>query len=350
MAKQVNEFLSENTELVLELKRQLEEKDRVLKNYKKDHGGLEIFFNMLLASVSAIKPKPINYTPNPTKSGSRVEAVMQISDGHMGAVQKPSEVEGFNEFSPDLCRSRQIDFVTRFCKNIDRQRLSYDIDKCNILVTGDLISGDIHQELQVTNAFPVTVQVVEAAKVLAEQLSIVCQDFSEVVVHFIGADNHGRLTKKPQSSDEGINSFNYLVGILAQAYTKKFPNLEFNIYPMHEKVVTCLNRNYLIAHGHGIAGWMGHGSYGILRKIGLEAQARLQIIMDERSKLNEIGFHKYIIGHWHQPLDAVNYSIAGSVQGTTAYDHKNARHAYPSQPGWLIHEKYKEFSRVDYEL
>lgn len=350
MAKQKQDFLNENSEIVLELRRQLDEKDRIMESYKRGHGQLEVFFNALLASVTAIEPKPITYIPSKIKSDSRVEAVMQISDGHMGAVQDASEIEGFNEYNPEICHSRQIDFATRFCKNIERQRLAYDINKCNVLVTGDLISGDIHIELQVTNAFPVTVQIVEAARTLAEQLTIVCQNFDEVVVHFISADNHGRLTKKPQSTQEGLNSLNYLVGVLAQAYTKKFPNLEFNIYPMNEKVVTCLNRNYLIAHGHGIAGWMGHGSYGILRKIGLEAQARLQIIMDERARLNEIGFHKYVIGHWHVNLDTVNYSIAGSVQGTTAYDHKNARHANPSQPGWLIHERYKEFSRIDYEL
>lgn len=350
MAKSLSAFNAEQSEIVKHLESQLSEKDRILDEYKKEHGRLEVFFSQMLASVSVIKPKPITYVPSKNKGSAKVEAVMQISDGHMGAVQDGSEIEGFNEFNPEICHARQIDFATRFCKNIDRQRLSYDIDKCNVLVTGDLISGDIHIELQVTNAFPVTVQIVQAAKTLAEQLTIVCQNFESVVVHFISADNHSRLTKKPQSTQEGLNSLNYLVGILAQAYTKKFPNLEFNIYPMHEKVVTCLNRNYLLAHGHGIAGWMGHGSYGILRKIGLEAQARLQIIMDERSKLNEIGFHKYVIGHWHQPLEAVNYSIAGSVQGTTAYDHKNARHANPSQPGWLIHEKYKEFSRIDYEL
>jgi len=243
-----------------------------------------------------------------------------------------------------------LDYVERFCKHIDRQRLGQDINKVNVLVTGDLISGDIHRELQVTNAFPVTVQVVEAAKVLAEQLTILCQNFETVVVHFIGADNHGRLTRKPEAKQEGLNSLNYLVGILAQAYTKKFPNLEFNVYPMHEKVVTCLNRNYLISHGHGMKSWLGIPYYAAERKLGKEFQARMQLIMDQKLKMSEIGFNKMIVGHFHTPINAPMYSFCGSVQGTDAYDHKDGRYAPPSQATWLIHERWKESGRVDFEL
>lgn len=350
MAIQIDQFLGEQSEEVMQLKAQLLEKDRVLENYKKNHGDLKIFFNAVLASISAIEPLPILYKPGETKGSTPVEAVMQISDPHMGSVQEAAEIEGFNEYNPEICRARQLDYVNRYCRHIDRQRLSSTINKLSVLVTGDLISGDIHLELQTTNAFPVTVQVVEAAKVLAEQLTIVCQNFEEVVVHFIGADNHGRLTRKPQAKEEGLNSLNYLVGILAQAYTSKFPNLEFNVYPMHEKVVTCLNRNYLISHGHGMKAWMGIPYYAAERRIGKEAQTRMQLIMDHKLKAAEIGFHKMVVGHFHVPINAPMYSFCGSVQGTDAYDHQAGRYAPPSQAGWLIHEKYKEFGRIDFEL
>ncbi len=350
MAKQLDDFLQDNSEQFMEMKAQLLEKDRILEGYKKNHGQLEIFFNAILASVEAIEPLPIVYKPSTERGVSVVEAVMQITDGHMGSVQDAAEIEGFNEFNPDICRARQLDYVNRFCKWIDRQRLGQNIDKVNILVTGDLISGDIHQELQVTNAFPATVQVVEAAKVLAEQLTIVCQNFEDVIVHFVSADNHGRLTKKPQAKQEGLNSLNYLVGILAQAYTRKFPNLEFNIYPVHEKVVTCLNRNYLISHGHGMKSWLGIPYYAAERKLGKEFQARMQLIMDQKLKMSDVGFNKMVVGHFHVPIDAPMYSFCGSVQGTDAYDHKDGRYAPPSQAAWLIHERWKESGRVDFEL
>ena len=350
MAKSVNEFLGEHSELVDELKRQLQEKDRILEGYKQGHGQLEVFFNSLLASVEAIQPETIKYTPKGDKSTTDVEAVIQINDVHMGAKQAPSEIEGFNEFDPDICDARCMDHVHRFNRYIDRNRNNYVINNCSVLVLGDLISGDIHHELQVTNAFPVTVQVVRAAQLLARQIHALSQNFQVVKVHFIGADNHGRLTRKPQAKEEGLNSLNYLTGVLAEAYLEKCLNVDFNIYPQNEKVVTVLNRNYLITHGHGILAWMGVPWYSISRKVGREAEARMQLIMDQKVKMSEAGFHKFVFGHFHTPIDTIMYSCAGSVQGTDAYDHKAGRYAPPSQAGWLVHPKYKEFARVDFEL
>ncbi len=350
MAKNVNEFLQDNSELVQELRRQLEEKDRILNSYKAGHGQLEVFFNSLLASVDAIKPKPIVYQPKEQKISATVDAVMQITDAHMGAVQEAEEIEGFGVYSPEICRSRQLNYAHRYNRWVDRQRLAYHINDISVLITGDLISGDIHQELQVTNAFPVTVQVVEAARVLAEQMVEISQNFTKVTIHFIGADNHGRLTRKPQAKEGGLNNLNYLVGELAKAYLKDVTNIEFNIYPMYEKVVTVGHRNYLITHGHGMKAWMGIPYYAADRKTGKEAQARMQLIMDQKLKMHEIGFHKMVIGHFHTPINAPMYSFSGSVQGTDAYDHMAGRYAPPSQAGWLVHPDYKEISREDFEL
>jgi hypothetical protein len=353
MALNKDEFLASQSELVNELKNQLKEKERVLESYKKEHGRLEVFFSAVSASIAALQPQPQTYVHKSERSTSPVIAVAQITDGHMGAVQPANEIEGFNEFNPEICHRRQIDFIERYNKWIDRERLSYTINECVILVTGDLISGDIHDELKITNAFPVTVQVVKASQVLSEQLSMLAQNFDKVTVHFVVADNHSRLTHKPQSKQEGLNSLNYLVGILSESYLKEYINqkrVEFNIYPVHEKVVKVGNRNYLISHGHGVRGWMGKPWYGFERKVQREATARMDLAMNEKIKLHEIGFHKYIFGHYHTPFQDLYYWCSGSVQGTDAYDHKNGRYAPPSQPGWLVHPRWREQGRIDFEL
>lgn len=350
MARSVDEFVNESSEKVQELQRQLADKDRILSSYKQGHGQLSVFFDSVIASIAAIKPSPVVYKPKKQDVDTEIEGVIQITDMHMGAVQDASEIEGFNEYNPEICEARCMDFVHRFNRYTDRKRNSYIINKCNVLVTGDLISGDIHQELLVTNAFPITVQVVRSAQVLAQQVHELAQNFHDVTVHFIGADNHGRLTKKPQAKQEGINSMNYLVGVLAQAYLRELKNVIFNIYPQHEKVVTVMNRNYLISHGHGMKAWLGIPYYAADRKLGKEFTARMQLIMDQKLKAAEIGFHKMITGHFHVPINTPQYQFGGSVQGTDAYDHKDGRFAVPSQACWFVHPKYKEISREDFEL
>lgn len=343
-------FRAEQSEIVQQLEAEMKEKDRLLDEYRKEHGKLEVFFKRIENAISPVVPLKKVYTPSKTeRSSSEVIAVAHVTDGHMGMVQPTEEIEGFNEFNPEICRARQLDFTVRFNSWTDKHRKGYTIDECVVLATGDLISGDIHEELRVTNAFPVPVQCVKAAEVLVEQISLLASNFGEVTVHFLVEDNHSRLTKKPQATEAGYNSLNYVVGKHAELYLKDTKNVEFNIYPQFEKVVTVGKRQYLITHGHGIRGWMGIPWYSIERQVGKESTARLQLIMEEKAKSKEIGFHKYVFGHYHTPFDHPLYMCGGSVSGTTAHDHKAGRHSGPSQAAWLI-GKYGEFDRTNFQL
>ncbi len=349
MAIKLEDFKQKYSEEIQELQRQLSEKDQVLENYRREHGKLEIFFNKITDAIRPLTPFDRIYEPK-KKSGSIVTATMQISDGHCGAVQLSEEIEGFNEFNPQICHDRQIGYAVKFLDWVGMHRNIYRIDECVVIVTGDLISGDIREELRVSNAFPSPVQCVRASEILTEQLSLLAPHFKKITVHFLVEDNHARLTKKPQAKEAGYNSLNYIVGKIAEIYLQKHENIEFNIYPMFEKVVSVSNLRYLISHGHGITGWMGVPWYSIERKVSRESMARLQIIMDDLSRAKQIGFHKYLFGHWHTPFDHPLYSCCGSVSGTDAYDHKYGRHAGPSQSSWMVHPVHGEFNRVNFNL
>ena len=346
-----NQLKERHSEKYKELDSQIKEKDKILENYKKEHGKLEVFFNKVVDNISPIISLPKVYVDplSSTKNSSSTTAVMQISDAHMGGVQMVDEIEGFNEFNSQICERRQLKYAEDFIKWVGMHRTSYKIDECAVLVTGDLISGDIHDELKITNEFPVTVQVCKAAEVLTKQIAILSPYFKKVTVHFIVADNHARLTKKPQAKEEGKNSMNYLVGMMAEAYLKAHENVEFNVYPMFEKVIHVEKLQYLICHGHGIMGWMGIPWYSIERKVNKESSSRLQVIMREVERAKDVGFHKYIFGHYHTPFDSQMYACCGSVSGTDAYDHKNARYARPSQASWMV-GKYGEFNRINFDL
>lgn len=344
------ELKEKHSERYQELERQLKDKDIILENYRREHGKLEIFFTKITDNISPVIPLPATYKPKKSKSDSPTTAVMQISDGHMGSVQRANEIEGFNEFDPDICEARQIDYAVKFIDWVNMHRSSYIVNDCAVIVTGDLISGDIHDELKITNAMPSPVQVVRAAEVLTKQVAMLAAQFVNVAVHFIVEDNHARLTKKPQMKEAGYNSLNYLVGKIAQIYLQKHGNVEFNIYPQFEKVIRVENRQYLICHGHKIMGWMGVPWYSIERKVSKESMARMQIIMNDINQAKQIGFHKYIFGHWHTPFDSPLYACCGSVSGCDAYDHSAGRYSTPTQSSWMVHSKHGEFNRINFQL
>lgn len=336
-----------------QLHRELSEKDQAIKEYRKEHGRLEVFFNRVIAHIEPIGTLDSVFEKTyrkRRKSDNEVVPVGHVTDSHMGAVQEADEIEHFNEFSPEICDKRNLGFIQAFIDWTLLHRNVYNIRNCRFIFTGDLVSGDIHDELRVTNAFPVPEQVVRAAQIHTKQIALLSPYFETVTVDFLTEDNHSRLTKKPQAKEAGVNSYGYLVARMMEAYLTKHDNVTFNIHAMNSKVISVLNRNYLITHGHNIKAWMGIPWYGIERRVARESTARQSIIMDDLERAKEIGFNKIIHGHFHSPFNAVMYSCGGSVSGTDAFDHGAGRHAEPSQSAWMVHPEHGEFNRTDFKL
>ena len=345
------EIRAKHSEEVQKLEKELRERDSLLDKYREEHGVLEIFFRQIREAITPIKAEKIKYS---AKKASRVESpctvVMMVNDGHHGMCQDADEIEGFNQYDPQISYNRQMAYAEMLLNKVEMQRTAYKVPELVVLALGDLISGDIHEELRITNKWPSPVQAVEAGKLLAKQISKMAPHFERVRIEFVSEDNHARLTKKPQAKEAGLNSLNYVVGEIAKAYLRGHSNVEFNIYPMFEKVVHVQNRQYLCSHGHGIVGWMGVPWYSIERRVGKESTKRLHAVMQDANRMKQVGFHKYVFGHWHTPFDHPMYCCGGSVSGTDAFDHKQGRFSLPSQTAWFVHPKRGEFDRTNFML
>lgn len=342
----VEEFRVDRDEKVKELVKREKVALKTLDDYREAHGKLELFFGELQEAIGDCKlhfnPAPKIYKPpQRTIVESPCSVVMCANDWHYGAVQDPSEIEGFGEYSPDICKSRAISYQKKIIDWVKLHRANYRIDECVVMCLGDLVSGAIHEELKVTNAFPLPVQASGAGVLLAEMVAGLTPYFKSVRVEFVVADNHARLTKKPQSKEEGQNSMNYVVGFIAREVLKKLPNVKFNLHTQHEVVVEVSGRRYLLMHGHGITGWNSLPWYGLDRRVAREALKRFNAVDLKK-------FHKVILGHWHTPIAQQYYWISGSLSGTDAYDHKSGRQSDPSQAAWFVHPRYGEFDRTDF--
>lgn len=336
-------FPAAPTEEVAALRRQLREAHQLHAQYREDQGQIQAVLHDLVDYLQQLPPPQIVYhRPEAARVASPIALVMHATDWHMGAVQDPDEIESFNSFSPDILRGRIRGWARDVLDWTELHRTSYDVEACHVLVTGDLISGDIHDELRVTNAWPAPVQAVEAGRLLAELVSLMSPHFARVVVDLVTADNHGRLTKKVQHKQGGFNSFSYPMAIIAQTMLAGHTNVTFNIHPKEQSVVAVCGRRYLICHGHQVMGWAGFPYYGIQRKVGREATKRMHA---------ELGrFDRIILGHWHAPLAAPDYWIGGSASGTDAYDHSAGRESPPIQCAWFVHPSHGEFDRTDWLL
>lgn len=334
-AKEVKALRADKTKLMAEI-RSLEE----------DVGNLNLRFEDLRSELRRIElpraPK-IYKAPSSRARLKPATAVMHWTDEHFGGVQEAEEVEGFGSFSPEIHHARTEKFVQDVINWTELHRHAFRIGTVTILDTGDNISGDIHEELRVTNAFPAPRQACLAAMHKVQRLQMLAQHFDQVVCEFVVVDNHSRLTKKPQHKQAGLNSYNYVVGFIMQVLTETIPEIVVNVYPRETQIVQVDTRRYLLAHGHQIRGWMGFPYYGFERHVAKEALKRMNA--PDLKK-----FHRVICGHYHAPIVHPWYWIGGSVSGTDAYDHSCGRYCGPKQTAWMVHPVHGEFDWTAFDL
>ena len=342
------------------LKAEVGELRSTIDRLRLDEGQILAMTDEIVSHLKPIQPPPLVYAPPEAKRAveSPISLVVHNTDWHYGEYQDPDEVEGFGRFSREVCKNRILNkFVPGLVDWTELHRKSYIVDECVLLYTGDMISGDIHQELKVTNEVPSTVQAVEAAYLICDQILMLTPHFKTVRVEFIIVDNHSRLTIKPQAKEAGLNSFNYVTARMVEALLKKASNVTFNYYPTLQKTVAVQNTQYLCMHGHQIKGWAGYPYYGMDRQVGKEAVRRMQKASAGDMTWGEVfdlwktlRFDKMLMGHFHAPLNGPWWSVGGSVSGTSTYDHQFGRYTPPTQTAWFVHPKRGEFDWTVFNL
>ena len=300
-------------------------------------GARDEFYSQVQAALASAEPFPRKPIPVPAGKKKFVVPVLKLSDWHIGEVTSSSETEGFGKFNWQIAQDTIWHIASSIIKWVEAQRALYAIEECVILGEGDWISGDIHDELMATNEFPVPVQTAKAGMLLGEVIAMISAHFKHVNVYAVGADNHGRLRKKPQAKQKSSNNYSYLVYEIADVYLKKHKNVTL-IRPDAAKILVPVNGFKILSeHGDTVRGWSGHPYYGFDRRVGKEAVKRMN---------TDQGFHTWSIGHFHVPglMEAGRVMINGSLSGTSEFDHLNGRHAEPAQVAFLVHPKYGWFN------
>lgn len=296
---------------------------------------LETLDGILNAVKQAKLPPPVKIDLQARSSTAPCEMVVHATDWHYGRMQASDEIEGFNEYSPEIARARVSELTRKLLRKVQVQRAGYTVPKLRIICTGDMISGDIHDELRASNAFPAPQQAVECGYLFGSFVSELAANFKETEVDFVTLDNHGRLTQKPQSTQGGVNSWGYIVGEVAKRFVAGLPSVRFNMHTCPLAVVTVGPEKYLCFHGHQIKGFNGIPYYGLDRRVALEAIKRMG--------MPEVEFTKMLTGHLHVAFNAPKWGIGGSLSGTDTFDHNQGRHARAHQSSWFVHPEHGEF-------
>lgn len=296
----------------------------------------------LTEAIKAAEPPPMLYKANKIV-GEPLTYVLHLTDLHNGEVTKKDEVDGFGEFNPEIFNARLARLGQYVIDHVKVQRAGYAIPTLHIFGTGDYVSGDIHDELKVTNAYPAPVQAVNCGYALGALVAMLAPHFKTINSDWITCDNHGRMTRKNQAAEGGENNWGYVVAHIVKQHCARMSNVNVNIHAKASALVPIGDyEKFLIFHGHQIKGWAGIPYYGFERRVAMEAVKRMNAA--------DSGFTKLLFGHFHISVDAQNFLTGGSLSGTNAFDHSCGRHSPAHQTSFMVHPKHGQFAFTRWRL
>lgn len=313
---------------------------RQIKILSKAYGQSLEFNDDLRACIAKYKPLKI---PSPEKKSDKAEValVILLGDWHTGERISLEEMDGANAYGIEIQQQRLNLFCAKVHNWIKLMRHGYRIDRAYILGLGDFLNGEIHLEYLRTNEITVPDAIVRAGNMLAGTVRFFAPMFPSIECHFIGADNHGRRTQKPQSKEAAVNNYNYPVYELACARLALQENVSWNFYKPLRAQFSIEGQSALVEHGHTVTSWMSNPYYGMDRLEAREAKKRMRLRRP---------FELHIFGHWHSPLCSADRVVNGALCGSTEYDAQQGRFAAPSQSTFLMSREHGHFAFTGWRL
>lgn len=131
------------------------------------------------------------YEPhNITNINSDNDMLIILSDFHIGASY--SSLTG--EYNVDIAKNR----LQKLLEEVIKIQKRHNSEKCYISLQGDLISGNIHKNIQVTNSENVIEQIKIATELICGFSYEVSKYFNQVFISSVSG-NHSRIDKKEDS-------------------------------------------------------------------------------------------------------------------------------------------------------
>lgn len=251
-------------------------------------------------------PKWLNRkAPKDTKTAALVTV---LSDTHFDEVVNPSEIGGRNAYNRKIAELR----LERYFENVvllSRHYLSgMDYQGIVVCLGGDIISGDIHEELSQSNEAHTLDTVIHWSGRIAAGLAGLADEFGAVHVPVV-VGNHGRRSRKPRAKGRVKDNYDWLIGQLLARHFDRDARVTFDIPDSADLMFSAAGMRFLLTHGDQVSGGGGIGGHWppLMRMIARK-RARYQ-------------FDALLCGHWHSLIMAPTQGLVvnGSLKGEDEY-------------------------------
>lgn len=272
------------------------------------------------------------------KLGSRGCPIVMVSDIHYGETINPDEVGGLNRFNQKIARDRLqrlFDITVDLSFNhMGRAKTEYPgIIAC---FAGDMVGGDIHEELLATNDRTTHQSVNELTDILAGGIEKLASSFGHVFVPCV-VGNHGRSTKKMRMKGRVYTNYDWSIYCNLERHFRKEKRVVIHVPSEADAYFNSFGRRFMLTHGDSLG---VKGGDGIIGAIGPIMRGSLKVGASEAQVGRE--FDQLLMGHWHQMLWLPGVIVNNSVKGYDEYARLQLRAKYsrPSQALFFHHPEH----------
>lgn len=258
-----------------------------------------------------------NSAPRDPRTKSPGTPTLVLSDFHWGEVVDGSEVMGANSYDLTTAASR-LRYTTEKAIEVCFDHFKYpNYNGIVVPLLGDMVSGDIHDELLKTNELPVLPTALDCADHLEAALQLLIARFGQVFVPCV-TGNHGRQGKKIQHKQRHYTSYDWLIYCLLESRFKSNPHIKFAVSTCPDYIYKINDHRFLITHGDQL----GNGGDGIIGFIG--PVVRGDTAKRKRLAAMGISYDTLLHGHYHTPHNHQERILGnGALVGMGEYSFNN---------------------------
>jgi hypothetical protein len=308
-----------------------------IKNLRRENDTAEKIREQIF-ELAQRPPEPPAWLASTGKPGSRGAPTMVWSDWHYGEEINSDEVGGVNQYNSAIARTRATKLVNTTIdlayNHMGRAKQEYP--GAIICLGGDMMGGDIHEELAKTNDRTPEQCVNDLTDILAGCLDTMASKFGKLFVPCV-VGNHGRSTKKLQMKQRVFTSYEWIMYCNLERYFKRSKHVQFHIPSETDAFFNVFGHRYILTHGDSLG---VKGGDGIIGALGPIMRGTMKVHRSEA----QIGrdFDTAVICHWHQYLTLPGLIVNNSFKGYDEYARLVLRAPYsrPSQALWFTHPEH----------
>jgi hypothetical protein len=282
-----------------------------------------------LSSQPADPPKWVLTTDKLSK-GSPGTPSLFISDIHYGEVVDPLQINGVNAYSVAIAEARLKMLVENTIDLLNNHMVNPNYPGIVVPTGGDLFSGDIHDELSITNELEIMTAFSRLFGCMIEVYSNLADSFGKVFIPWVSG-NHPRTTKKIRAKNFNATNFDYLLGLQLEKHFEKDNRIQFYIPAGTDALYRIFDYRYLLTHGNQFRG--GDGMIGPIGPI-----IRGDYKKRGRNTQIDMEYDTLLIGHFHQVRNLGEIIVNGSLKGYDEYCYtNNFKYEAPKQILFMTH-------------